>query len=159
MGGVMSAMPGSVDRFLKSGRLVVAGVSRSGKQPANGIFRRLAANGYDVVPVNPGADQVEGVTCYHDVREIPGEVGGVMVATHPSVAADVVRGCAERGVKHVWLHRSVGQGSYSDDAVAECRRAGMECIAGGCPLMFCEPVDPFHRLMRWWFQRTGRVPR
>jgi len=155
----MSAMPGSVDRFLKSGRLAVAGVSRSGKQPANGIFRRLADSGYDVVPVNPVADEVEGTPCYHDVRDVPGDLGGVVVVTHPSTAAEVVRGCAERGVGHVWLHRSVGQGSYSNDAVAECRRAGIECITGGCPLMFCQPVDPFHRLMRWWFQRTGRVPR
>jgi uncharacterized protein len=155
----MGTVPGSIDRFLKSGRLAVAGVSRSGKQPANSIFRRLAASGHDVLPVNPIADEIEGIPCYHDVRDVPGDLGGVMVATHPSVAADVVRACADRGVRHVWLHRSVGQGSFSHDAVTECRRARIECIAGGCPLMFCQPVDPFHKCMRWWFQRTGRVPR
>jgi hypothetical protein len=35
----------------------------------------------------------------------------------------------------------------------------MECIVGGCPLMFCDPVDVGHRCMRWWLQRQGRVPK
>ena len=155
----MGTLPGSVENFLGSGRLVVAGVSRSGNQPANSIFRRLVANGYDVVPVNPGAEQVEGVRCWADVRDVPGELGGVVVVTHPSKSASVVRACAERGVGHVWFHRSVGQGSVSEEALAECERAGIACIAGGCPLMFCEPVDVFHKCMRWWYQRTGRAPR
>ena len=155
----MAHLPSSVDRFLKSGRLAVAGVSRSGKQPANHIFRRLVANGFDVVPLNPGTDEIEGARCYPDVATVPGELGGVVVVTHPKDSADVVRQCAERGVRHVWFHRSVGQGSVSEDAVAACARAGIECIEGGCPLMFCEPVDVGHRCMRWWFQRTGRVPR
>jgi uncharacterized protein len=158
-GGIVTTLPASVEDFLKSGRLAVAGVSRSGSQPANHIFRRLAASGYDVVPVNPGADRVEGARCYPDVRAVPGGLGGVVVVTPPASSADVVRACAERGVRQVWLHRSVGQGSASAEAVAACADAGIACIQGGCPLMFCEPVDVFHRCMRWWFQRSGRVPR
>lgn len=155
----MTRLPGSVARFLDSGRLAVAGVSRAGNQPANHIFRRLVANGYDVVPVNPGAEEAEGVPCYADVREVPGPLGGVVVVTHPARSVDVVHACAERGVGHVWFHRSVGLGSLSDEAVQACERAGIECVAGGCPLMFCEPVDVVHKCMRWWFQRRGRVPR
>jgi hypothetical protein len=34
----------------------------------------------------------------------------------------------------------------------------MECIIGGCPLMFCDPVDVGHKCLRWWLQLQGRVP-
>ena len=43
-------------------------------------------------------------------------------------------------------------------AVEACRIHGIDCIEGGCPLMFCGRVDPVHRCMRWWLQRRGRVP-
>jgi hypothetical protein len=53
----------------------------------------------------------------------------------------------------------MGQGSVSEAAVKECAARGIEAIVGGCPLMFCEPVDLGHKCMKWWFQRQGRVPR
>jgi hypothetical protein len=62
-------------------------------------------------------------------------------------------------VRQVWFHRSFGTGSVSAEAVAVCRAHGIEPIVGGCPLMFCEPVDVGHRCMRWWLQWRGRVPR
>jgi predicted CoA-binding protein len=83
---------------------------------------------------------------------------GILIATHPDAAVDVVRQARERGVRHVWFHRSFGQGSVSDEAVRQCQAAGMNCIVGGCPLMYCAPVDLFHRGKSWWLRRSGRVP-
>jgi len=155
----MARKPDLVARFLDTKRLAVAGVSRQPQQAANAIFRKLRNSGYEVYPINPQADQVEGVRCYADVASLPQPVEGIVVATHPDVAPDVVRQCADRGVPRVWFHRSFGQGSVSEAAVRECATRGIECIVGGCPLMFCEPVDVAHRCMRWWLQRRGRVPR
>lgn len=31
-------------------------------------------------------------------------------------------------------------------------------IVGGCPLMFCDPIDFGHKCMRWWLQRQNLVP-
>jgi predicted CoA-binding protein len=155
----MARIPDEVSRFLAGRRLAVAGVSRNNDVAANAVFRKLLKAGYEVFPLNPNAEGVEGVRCYPGVSSLPGPVDGVVVATHPDVSAAVVRECAEQGVGRVWFHRSFGTGSVSDEAVAECDRAGIECIVGGCPLMFCEPVDFGHKCMRWWLQRSGRVPR
>ncbi|MBI3983504.1 MAG: CoA-binding protein [Gemmatimonadetes bacterium] len=151
--------PASVAEFLSGKSIAVAGVSRHAGQAANAVFRKLVSTGYTVYPLNPQAREVEGVRCYRDLSALPEPVHGVIIATHPDVAVDVVRQCAERGVGHVWLHRSFGQGSVSDEAVRECQARGVNCIVGGCPLMFCEPVDIEHRCMRWWLGRRGRVPR
>jgi hypothetical protein len=70
-----------------------------------------------------------------------------------------VRQCAEHAVPRVWLHRSFGAGSVSEEAVRECEQRGLEAIVGGCPLMYCEPVDLGHRCMRWWLGRGDRLPR
>jgi len=154
----MARVPEAVAAFLRGRRLAVAGVSRDSLQPANAIFRKLKAAGYEVYPINPRATTVEGTTCYPDVGAVPGTLDGVVIVTKPEAALEVVCQCAAHGVRRVWLHRSFGEGSVSDAALSECRARGIEAIAGGCPMMFCEPVDLAHKCMKWWLQHQDRVP-
>jgi len=145
--------------FLNQRRIAVAGVSRTKtNEAANLIFRKLRDNGRQVFAVNPNARQIEGTDCYADLAAIPGGVDAVVIATHPAVSADVVRQCAELGIDRVWMHRSFGRGSVSEDAVELCREAGIRVIPGGCPMMFCQPVDVGHRCMRWMLRLTGSLP-
>jgi predicted CoA-binding protein len=154
----MSSLPPAVEEFLRGGRLAVAGVSRDPRQTANAVYRKLRACGHDVVPVNPNASEVEGVACYPNVGDVPAPLDGLVIVTRPEAAAGLVRDCAARGVRRVWFHRSFGRGSVSPEAVAECRERHIDAIVGGCPLMYCAPVDFGHRCMRWWLRRQGRVP-
>ena len=39
-----------------------------------------------------------------------------------------------------------------------CEARGVAYLEGGCPLMYCAPVDLAHRCMRWWLAHQGRVP-
>jgi predicted CoA-binding protein len=82
-----------------------------------------------------------------------------VVATAPQATEAVVRECAELGIGRVWMHRSFGEGSVSDSAVAFCRENNIEVIPGGCPMMFCEPVDFGHKCIRWWLNLTGGLPK
>jgi predicted CoA-binding protein len=154
----MAALPDSIADFLQGKRIAVAGVSRGGQAASNAIFRKLRGAGYETLPVNPAASEVESVRCFPDLGSIPGPVDGVVIATHPKVSVDLVRQCADHGIGRVWLHRSFGQGSVSDEAVRECQDRGIRCIVGGCPLMYCEPVDVGHRCIRWWLRWRRRVP-
>lgn len=147
----------SVAEFLRGRRIAVAGVSRAGDQAANAVYRKLRDSGHEAIPVNPNAAEVEGVRCYPDLGSIPGPLDGLVIATHPDVAADLVRQCAQRGVGRVWFHRLFGRGSVSEEAIRECDAHGIRCIVGGCPLMYCEPTDPFHRCMGWWLRWRGRI--
>ncbi len=149
-----------VEDFLAQKRIAVAGVSRTRKDAANTIYQKLKDTGYQVFPVNPNADTIEGDTCYPDLKSIPDGVNGVVIATRPEVAEHVVRECAEVGVPRVWIHRAfefMGS-SVSEEAVAFCRENDISVIEGGCPMMFCEPVDFGHKCMRWISQMTGGLP-
>lgn len=151
-------LPPAVAAFLEGKRIVVAGVSRTGDTPANAIFRRLRDSGHEVIPLNPNATELEGQKCYATLDAIPDPVHGVMVVTHPSISAGITRAALDRGIKHIWFHRSFGDGSVSREALDMCRARGVEPIEGGCPMMYCGPVDPAHRIMRWWLRRGRRVP-
>lgn len=144
--------------FLALRRIAVAGASRSGDTAGNIIYKKLRDQGYDVFPVNPNAETIEGDACFANVASIPGGVDAVVVATHPDISADVIRECAQLGIRHIWLHRSFGRGSVSDEAVEEARKAGLRVIPGACPMMYCEHVDVGHKCIRWWLGITGKLP-
>lgn len=155
----MTELQEAIDDFLSQRRIAVAGVSRGGDAPANLIYRKLKGAGYEVFAVNPKTDEVEGDRCYPALADIAGGVDAVVVATHPDIAPDLVRQCAELGIERVWMHRSFGQGSLSEEAVALCREHGLRVIAGACPMMYVQPVDVAHRCMRWVLGVTGGLPK
>jgi predicted CoA-binding protein len=154
---IMKGVPEKIERFLGGKDIAVAGVSRNGDVAANAVFKKLKNAGYNVVPINPNASEIDGIPSYPDLSSVPNKVHGVVIATHPDISAEIVRQCGDCGIKHVWFHRSFGQGSVSDEAVQVCSEIGIDPIVGGCPLMFCEPVDIVHKCMKWWLQKTDAV--
>jgi uncharacterized protein len=144
--------------FFAAGLIAVAGVSRDPRQPGSAIFRKLRSTGLEVVPVNPAASVIDGVTCYPDLQSVPGKIAGVIITTAPGVTAQVVRDCVALGIPRVWIHRSMGQGSASAEAARLCREHGISLIDGACPLMFCASADIFHRCLRGALGLFGRLP-
>ena len=145
--------------FLSHKRIAVAGVSHDSKQPANLIYRRLRNTGHDVFAVNPNAEEVEGEACFSSVTAIPDGVDGVVIVTPPDASVGVAGDCATAGVPRVWIHRGMGPGSSSDEAVEFCHRHGISVIPGGCPCMFGATSDPGHKCMRAILRVTGKLPR
>src|SRR5215475_2027120 len=154
----MPTMKEAASEFLAHKRIAVTGVSRKrGEHGSNAVFRRLRDRGYEVFAVNPNANEVEGAPSYHDLKSIPGGVDAVVIATAPDKAEGTMRECAELGIKHVWMHRSYGQGSVNAAATAYGRKHGITVIDGGCPLMFDPAADFGHKVMRMVFAR--RLPK
>jgi predicted CoA-binding protein len=139
----------AVEEFLACGRIAVVGASDEKSNFGNTVYRALRDHGYEVVAVNPHAEQVAGDPCYADLGRVPGTPDGVVVMVGQASAAEVVRACAEHSIRRVWLFKGLGgPGAVSDDALRLCRDHGIDVVAGACPLMFLEPVGWFHRLHR-----------
>ena len=156
----MTNIKAAASAFLAKKRIAVTGVSRKPQgHGSNAVYKRLRDRGYEVFAVNPNADEVEGDHCYHDLRDIPGGVDAVVIATRPDKAEATMRECAELGIKHAWMHRAFGEGSVCDEATVYGREHGVTVIDGGCPLMFDPTADVGHKLMRFVFTHRGKVPR
>jgi len=152
----MSDFKTLVDDFLAQKRIAVAGVSSTdANAAANLIYRKLRESGYTVFPINPTALEVEGDTCYPNLKALPETVEGVVISTPPEATDKIVAECAKIGVPRVWMHRSFGQGSVSETAINFCREQNITVIPGGCPMMFCPPVDFGHKCIRWFLKMTG----
>ncbi|HWQ52801.1 MAG TPA: CoA-binding protein [Bryobacteraceae bacterium] len=147
-----------IDDFLGRRRLAVVGVSRSPKDFTRVLFREFAKRGYDVVPVNPKVDEVEGRRCYGRMEDIQPPVEGALVMTRAEVSEGVVRDCAAAGVTRVWLYRAMGKGAVSPEAVTFCREHGI-AVAQGCPLMFFPKAGFPHGLHGWLLKLAGSYPK
>jgi hypothetical protein len=146
--------------FLANKRIAVTGVSRTPKgHGSNVVYKRLRDRRYQVYPVNPHADQVEGDRSYPALKDIPGGVDAVVIATRPEAAEATMRECAELGIKQVWMHcPAFGAGSVSREATVYGREHGITVIDGGCPLMFKPTADIGHKIMRR-IARPGQIPK
>jgi predicted CoA-binding protein len=149
----------AASEFLSRKRIAVTGVSRKpAGHGSNAVYQRLRARGYEVFAINPNAEEVEGDRCYPDLKSVPGGVEAVVIGTRPETAEATMRECADVGIRHVWMHRGPGAGSVSDAATEYGRQHGITVIDGGCPLMFDPTADFGHKVMRFVFSRTGKVP-
>ncbi len=154
----MTTLQTLVDDFLAQKRIAVVGVSSTVEDAANAIYKKLQDAGYEVFAVNPKTDEYKGAPCYPSVKVIPGGVQAAMLVLRPEVTDKVVEECAQAGIKHVWMHRSIGN-SVSEKAVQYCRDNGISVIGGGCPMMFVKPVDFGHQCMRFIGKYTGWLPK
>ena len=157
---VMITIKEAATEFLATKRVAVTGVSRNpAGHGGNVVYQRLRQRGFEVFAVNPNADTVDGDPAYPDLKSIPGSVEAVVIGTKPETAEDTMRECVELGIKHVWMHRSVGKGSVSPATTEYGRQQGITVIDGGCPLMFDPTADFGHKCMRFVLSRSGAVPK
>lgn len=163
----MQDVPIPIQKFLSLKRIAVAGISGK-NSPANAIFRKFIHAGYTVFPVHPELDEFEGVRCYRRLSEIPEKPEGVFMLTRPEVSENIVDECISCGISQVWMHnmsgfqdeknaRKSGITSVSPEAVAKAQAAEIQVIAGSCPMQFIPPVDVFHKCIRWFSSKTGKL--
>lgn len=144
--------------FLAQRRIALVGLSRNPKDFSRVVFREMSQRGYDMVPVNPAAGELEGRRCFARVQEIAPRVDGVLIMTAPGETDHIVHDCAEAGVRRVWMHRGGGQGAVSQEAADFCHQNGIRLVEGYCPLMFLSGTPFFHRVHGFFMKILGGYP-
>ena len=116
-----------IKQFLAGKRFAVVGASTDRAKYGNKVLRVYLQNNLDAVPVNPNAEEVEGLPAYRDLGFVPDEIDGVSIITPPAVTEKVVEQAVARGIKNVWMQ----PGAESPAAIETAQRAGVNVIAGG----------------------------
>lgn len=159
----MATTRADIDDFLALRRIALVGVSRDPKDFSRALFREMCSRGYDMVPVNPLADQIDGRPCFASLldprfQDIAPPVDAALLMTSPIATERVVRDCLAVGIRRVWMHRGAGRGAVSQAAVDFCRLNGIRVVEGQCPFMFLSPTPFFHRVHGFVLKLTGRFP-
>lgn len=140
--------------FVAQRRLAFVGASRSGKGFGSAAYRELKAKGYELTPVHPFANTIDGDPCVRSVSGLAGRVDGVVVVVPKDQAVKVIGEAAAAGIPRIWLQ----QGAESPEAIRAGEEGGLTVIAGECILMFAEPAGFIHRAHRGLRRMVGRLP-
>ncbi|NLT49394.1 MAG: CoA-binding protein [Ignavibacteria bacterium] len=145
----------NIEKFFEQKDIAVFGVSRSGKKFGNTILKDLRTKGWNVYPVNPNADEIEGNKCYKETDNLPEEVSAAVLCIKPEETEKTVIHLHRKGITDIWIQ----QGAESAEAIKYCEENGMNCIYDQCVMMFAEPVNSIHKFHRWINKITGKLPK
>jgi len=109
--------------------IAVVGLSRDPAKAARRVPSYLAAQGFQIHPVNPHAERLLGRPASPTLSAVAEPVGLVVVFRPPAEAADVVREAMDLpGAPAIWLQ----EGIRADREAAEARAAGRLVVQDLC---------------------------
>ena len=116
-----------IERFLTSPIIGVVGASANRSKFGNKVLRCYQQHSYQVIPVHPAQQEIEGAAAVTSVAELPDEVTSISVITPPQITETVVRQAVAKGVNNIWMQ----PGAESDEALRYCEEQGVNLIADG----------------------------
>ncbi|MUV61192.1 CoA-binding protein [Halobacterium sp. CBA1126] len=109
--------------------VAVVGCSSTPGKAAHDIPQYLLAHGYDVIPVNPYADEIFGREAYDSLADVDEQVDVVDVFRPSEEVAGIVDEAIERDdVQVVWTQLGI----EDDDAAQRAEDAGLRVVQDKC---------------------------
>ncbi|MEO3818161.1 CoA-binding protein [Plantactinospora sp. B24E8] len=108
--------------------IAVVGASRDPSKPAHSVPLQMQRHGWQIIPVNPRADELFGERVYRSLAEIPHPVDLVDVFRPAEDAVQVVRDAVAIGAPAVWLQLGI----VSAEARRIAEEAGVDYVEDRC---------------------------
>jgi len=114
--------------LLSAKDIIIVGASKNPERASNGIMKFLMGKGYNCYPVNPAEEEVLGVKCYKNIKDVPVKADIVDVFRKSEAAPEIVKEAVEAGAKFIWLQ----EGVKSEEAEKIARENNVPIIMDRC---------------------------
>ncbi len=104
----------------------VVGATNKRKKFGYKIFKKLKENGYNVYPVNPNLESINGDRCYDNLNEIDEKIDVVDLVVNPKIGIEIMKDIKNNDIKYVWLQ----PGARSQEIRKFARKNNIEFING-----------------------------
>lgn len=109
--------------------IAVVGCSTTPGKAAHDIPKYLLDHGYDIVPVNPSADEIFGREAHDSLTDVPDGVDVVDVFRPSEEVPGIVDETLGRGdVSAIWLQLGISH----DDAASRAEEGGLAVVQDKC---------------------------
>jgi len=125
-----------IESFLSGHRIAVLGASQTSQKIGNSIVKDLSNKGYSIFVVHPSASEIDGRKCYANLRELSGQVDGVVLCIPPEKALTAVIDAADAGIRQLWLQ----EGADSPEVLAAAYTRGMSVVVNRCIMVYASQV-------------------
>jgi predicted CoA-binding protein len=110
--------------------VAVIGMSKNQEKAAHYVPKYLSQNGYNIMPVNPTADEILDKKCYPSVEDIPEPIDIVDVFRPSDQVLPVVQQAIKKKPKVIWLQ----EGIHNAEAEELARKEGIKVVFNRCML-------------------------
>ncbi len=127
-------MTEALDSIFKPKSVAVIGASRFPGKIGYEILRNIKEYGYKgkIYPINPAADEILGIKCYHTISDVPGNIDLAIISIPARFVPEVIDQLAEKKTKAAIVISSgfseVGNKELEEDLIRRARRAGIRII-------------------------------
>jgi uncharacterized protein len=112
--------------------VAILGASSDRRKFGNKSVRAHVRGGYEVYPINPKAEMIEGLAVCHSLADVPADrLDRISVYLPPEVGMALLPEIIEKGAREVWFN----PGSESRELLQKARELGLNVVAG------CSIVD------------------
>ena len=118
-----------INKILQESKTIaVVGLSPKTERTSHQVAAYLQKNGYRIIPVHPGANQVLGEKSYSRLSEINDPVDLVLVFRRSEFVPEVVQDAIRVKPGFLWLQ----EGIVHEEAARTAAESGMEVIMDRC---------------------------
>ncbi len=110
--------------------IAVVGMSPKPERPSHYVALYLRDQGYTIIPVNPGQQEIADETCYPSLKDIPKPVDVVDVFRRPEYVLPIAEAAIEIGAKALWLQDHV----INEEGAQLAEDAGLLVVMNDCML-------------------------
>jgi len=127
-----------LDSLFSPKSIAIIGTSADTSKFTGRTLKYLVKHGYQgkVYPVNPKYDQLMGFPCYPSVADLPEPVDNAFIQIPNVSVVDVVKECAEKGVKTAVIHTA---GLAESSEVGKEKQLEIKKIARSIGMRICGP--------------------
>jgi len=116
----------------ESNNIAVVGLSPKIDRPSFRVASYLKAQGYKIIPVRPGIEEVIGEKAYASLSDIPSEIeiDVVDIFRRSEEVLPIVEEAIKRKAKTVWMQ----EGIINEEAAEKAKAAGLRVVMDRCML-------------------------
>ena len=119
-----------IRKIFSLNNVAVVGMSKNEDKAAHYVPKYLAQNNYNIIPVNPTADEILNKKCYHSISEIDETIDIVDVFRPSEQVLPVIQEAIKKKPKVIWLQ----EGIHNEEAEDLARKVGIQIVFNRCML-------------------------
>jgi len=113
-----------IQKMLEMKNWAVVGASENKEKFGWKIYKKLKDNGYNVYPVSPNYETIDGDKCYKSLSELPVKPDVIDMVVSPKHGVNTINEAAELEIKNIWLQ----PGTYNDELMELIDEKGLTAV-------------------------------
>lgn len=119
-----------IQNILSLKKVAVIGMSKNPSKAAHYVPRYLSENGFEIMPINPSANEILGKKCYESISDIDCDVDIVDIFRPSDDVLPFIQEAIRKKPKVIWLQ----EGIHNPEAESLARNAGIDVVFNRCML-------------------------